>query len=179
MKKLVVLLLIISGRTYAYDCSNSKPFVPFEHHSVSISVGRSYWAIENGVKIEKSVTVCRTNTPLEIGVYDIRGREEEWYYCFHQVPRPNLSCETIFRGRPSQIIVRPAAVIRRYDASSARDIHAHTFLVPEGNEERYLDTFARSLSFDLKKQNIIIDSVSGGRGPESGQDSYDVRLHFY
>lgn len=75
-------------------------------------------------------------------------------------------------------MVRPAVVVRGYASKPARDTHAHVFLVPEGLSEKYFDTFVRSLSFDLKKQPVIMDSVSGGRGPESGQDSFGVRLQF-
>lgn len=174
----VLMILFVSHTGFAYDCSTSKPFVPFEHQTVSISVGHSYWVLENGRKVEKSEPVCETQSPVEIGVFDIRGREEEWYYCFYQVPRPNLTCDTTFKGKPGQITVRPAVLIRNFERSPARDTHVHTFLVPEGVFEKYLDTFARSLSFDLNKQKIVIDSVSGGRGPESNQDSYNVRLQF-
>lgn len=180
MKLLVLFILSFFGTVLsAYDCSTSKPFIPFEYQSVSITVQQFYWVVENGTKIEKTVPVCTAEKPLEIGVYDIRGREEEWYYCFYQEPRPMLNCNTSFRGKPSQITVRPAIVIRKFNSSMAvRDTHAHVFLVPEGNDAKYFDTFVRSALPDLKKQTVFLDSVSGGRGPDSDQDSYGVRLQF-
>lgn len=162
----------------ADDCSNVPPFQAFERQTVSIQVDRYYWVKENGQKVEKTERVCETSQPLDLGVYDIRGREEEWYSCFYQEPRPALECSTTFQGKAAQISVRPAVVIRRYTPKSARDTHAHIFLLPEGISEKYFDTFVRSLSFALKKQSVIMDSVSGGRGPESGQDSFGVRLWF-
>lgn len=174
-----LFLLLVSMKAFAaYDCSNVPPFQAFERQAVSIQVDRFYWAEEGGQKVEKTEHVCETSQPLDLGVYDIQGREKEWYYCFYQEPRPVLECDTTFQGKPAQIIVRPAVVIRGYDSKPARDTHAHIFLLPEGHPEKYFDTFVRSLSFDLKKQPVVMDSVSGGRGPESGQDSFGVLLRF-
>lgn len=179
MKTLASLLMFLSAKAFAaYDCSNVQPFQAFERQSVSIEVDRFYWTEENGQKVEKIERVCETSQPLDLGVYDIRAREEEWYYCFYQQPRPFLECNTVFQGKLAQVLVRPAIVIRGHGLTSARDTHAHIFVLPEGMAERYFDTFVRSLSFHLKKQAVIIDSVSGGRGPDSGQDSFSVRLQF-
>lgn len=175
----VFFLLLTSIKTFAaYDCSNVPPFQPFERQFVSIQVDRFYWVEESGQKVEKTERVCETSQPLDLGVYDIQGREEEWYSCFYQEARPVLECTTTFQGQLAQMMVRPAVVIRGYASKAARDTHAHIFLLPEGLSEKYFDTFVRSLSFDLKKQPVIMDSVSGGRGPESGQDSFGVRLQF-
>lgn len=174
----ILLLSVFASRLSAYDCSRSKPFEEFEQQSVSIKIDRFYWMEENLQKVEKTEAVCETTKPFEIGAYDIRGREEEWYYCFYQKQRPSLVCDTTFLKKPAQIVVRPAVVVRKYSEKSVRDIHAHIFLLPEKNIEKYFDTFIRSLSFELRKAPAILDGVSGGRGPESNQDSYGVRLQY-
>lgn len=175
---LCLFLFAATKASASYDCSQARPFEAFEKQTVSVQVDRFYWAKENGKNVEKTERVCETLQPLEVGVYDIRGREEEWYDCFYRVPRPVLECRTTFRGKPAHLMVRPAAVIRRYATTAARDTHAHVFLLPEGNAQKYFDTFVRSLSLELDRKTVIIDSVSGGRGPESGQDSFGVRLRF-
>ena len=71
-------------------------------------------------------------------------------------------------------------VIRNFGASRlVRDSQAQILLIPDGNANRYFDTFVRSVSADLNKKPVFIDSVSGGRGPDSGQDSSEVRLEFH
>jgi hypothetical protein len=59
------------------------------------------------------------------------------------------------------------------------DSQAQIFLIPDGNANRYFDNFVRSVSPALNKKPLFIDGVSGGRGPDSGQDSYEVRLEFH
>lgn len=64
-------------------------------------------------------------------------------------------------------------------AAPARDTHAHIFLVPLDDPEAYHDTFVRALSPDLSARPVLLDSVSGGRGPSADADSYGVRLRFF
>jgi hypothetical protein len=173
------LLFFATKSVAAFDCSNVPPFQAFERIEVSIQIDRFYWTQISGQKVEKIERVCKTSQPLYIGAYDIQNREKEWYYCFYKEPRPSIECNTTFQGRPAKIVVRPAVVIREFNSKRARDTHAHIFLLPEGFPERYFDTFVRSLSFDLKKQPVVIDSMSGGRGSDSNQDSFDVRLQFH
>lgn len=165
---MLIFAFMISA--HAYDCATSKEFVPVEQHSVSISVDR--------LTKDAAEAVCATTNPLALGVYDIRGREEEWFYCFYRQPRPSLECATSYQGKPAQIIVRPAVVLRQFQGSDVRDTHAHVFLVPLHDPDAFHDTFVRAISYDLKSQPVHLDSVSGGRGPNSTVDSYGVRLTF-
>ena len=176
----IVLQTVQISLASPIDCSKIADFTPFESVSVEISIERFYWEDDHGNRVQKSQQVCNTSKPLEVGAFDIRGREVEWYYCFYQKVRPDLECSTNYRGKPATIVVRPANVIRSYpNQAGARDTHAHVFLVPESDWNKYRDTFVRSMSFDLKKQDVLIDSVSGGQGQDSGEDSYGVRLHYY
>lgn len=180
VKFLTVILFFASMPAFSYDCSQAQPFTPFEPQKVTISVDRFYWTVENGQQIQKSEQVCETTSPLEIGAFDIRGRETEWYYCFYQVERPRLECQTTFNGKPAFLIVRPAVAIRSYSTSpGARDTHAHIFLAPDQDWSQYRDTFIRSMSLDLSTQDVLLDSVTGGQGPNSNEDSFGVKLHYF
>ena len=61
----------------------------FEHDAVSIPVDRFFGANEHGMNVEMTTLVGSTQASLEIGVNDISRREEKWYDCFYQAPRPS------------------------------------------------------------------------------------------
>lgn len=176
----VISIACISHNLLAYDCSNAPDFIPFESQKVTVSVERSFWTVENGERVELFEPVCEFNSPQEIGAYDIRGQEEIFYYCFYQKPRPNMfECQTTFKGKLAQLVIRPAVVVRSLSGTNnVRDYHSHVFLVPEGDYDKFRDTFMRSMSRNLSKQETWLDIVSGGRGPDSGEDSFYIRVHF-
>ncbi|MBX3017078.1 MAG: hypothetical protein KF767_04245 [Bdellovibrionaceae bacterium] len=165
-----ILLFSFVVKAYGYDCTHVKEFVAMDTQKVSIQVDH--------LRQDETESVCATTVPLEIGVFDIRGREEEWFYCFYRQPRPNLECAATYQGKPAKILVRPAVVVRNFQGSAVRDTHAHIFMVPSRDPEAFHDTFVRVISYDLKTQPVHLDSVSGGRGPNADVDSYGMRLTF-
>lgn len=126
--------------------------------------------------VEVNEEVCATRAPLSAEVLDIRGREEEWYYCHEKYVE--LSCKTRFRSKWAVIHIRPSVVIRGWSTGAVRDTHFHAYLVPEGDGLRFHDLFARTLSRDLQKADVILDAAGGGRGENSATDSYYVRVDF-
>lgn len=154
------------------DCSGVAPFAPMESERVSIEVGR----FSPGESEPHYETICQSAEPLEIGAFDIRGREESWYRCFYQTERPMLFCDTTFAGRPATLVVRPAVVIRGGEGGvAARDTHAHLFLMSA--EGPIQDTFARSLSYDLSKQPLVLD-LSHTQGGYPNVEGFSARLRF-
>lgn len=166
MIQALLSLPLLLGATLP-ECSQLPPFEPASPRSVSIVVDGPHGR------------VCETPAPLEIGIFDVRGRESDWYHCFHRTPRPSLECTVIHEGQPALLKVRPASVIRRFDTErAALDTHAHIFLLPGGNGARYKDTFVRSMSLDLSQRETVLDSFSAWLGEPPEEGALWVRLHF-
>ncbi len=123
--------------------------------------------------------VCESKTPLTIPLKDIRGREAEWYFCDRPNPENYLVCDTEYKTKPAKIAVKPAMVIRKWSPTDALDTHMHVNLIPENDESKFLDNFTQSLGFDLSQRNTTLSGSAGGRGPNSDQDYFYVRVRFY
>lgn len=125
---------------------------------------------------EQSEAICKTTTPLKVRVLDIRGREEEWFWC--EQGDLFFTCETKYRGAWARIRVRPAIVVRNAQRAAVRDSHFHAFIEPLGGASSYIDLFARSQSRDLRQAELTLDTEGGGRGERADVDSYYIRVDF-
>ena len=57
-------------------------------------------------------------------------------------------------------------------------MHFHASIKPQNDFSQYIDLFARSLSLDLNHREITLDAAGGGRGENSGIDSFYVHVDF-
>jgi hypothetical protein len=182
MKKLGVichflLFYFLMSTAYAFDCSGVKPFTPIAYKDVSIYVGHFYWKKTSIGSAEEVVEeVCSTDKPLQVPVLDIRGREEEWFYCYDY--QPTITCSTTYQGTTAEIQVKPAIAIRSWMKDAALDSHFHAFIIPNGDKSKIFDLFARNITPNLSAKNITIDAAGGGRGENSSVDSFYVRTDF-
>jgi hypothetical protein len=175
---LMLLAMLFSSFTYAYDCSQHTPFVPVSFQDVSLYVGHFSWQQTENGKEEVVEDVCSSTSALKIPVLDIRGREEEWFYCNGDTPQPILECTSTFQGQPTSIQVKPAIVIRSWQKSGARDTHFHAYIIPNNDPTKYFDLFARRLSPEPESKPQVLDAAGGGRGENSGIDSFYIRADF-
>ena len=165
-----------------YDCSGFKPFKPIDILKADVTVYRfnKYIPGKGNLPVDEAEeVVCQSKTPIVVAVKDIRGRAADWYYCDKPQPENYLICDTEYKGKPAKIAVKPAMVIREWKPSDALDTHMHVNLIPENDEARFLDNFTQALGFDLKQRDLTLNGSSGGRGPNSDQDYYYVRVHFH
>lgn len=179
-------LILFSQSTFAestqYDCRGFKPFIPIDSLKADVTVYRFNKFIPgqgNTPVDEADEVVCTSKIPLIVQVKDIRGREADWYFCDKPTPDNYIICDTEYKAKPAKIAVRPAMVIRSWKPQDALDTHMHVNLIPEADESQILDTFTQSLGFDLSQRDLILNGSSGGRGPNSDQDYYYVRVHFH
>lgn len=171
------LFLLLSAAFAKFDCNQAQPFPTIETQQANVYVGRFYWTTTTTGKEERVEDVCTTTQPLALPVLDIRGREEEWYDCWKGIAE--LQCKTRFQNKTATLYVRPAIVLRTWGPGKAvRDSHFHAYVVPDNKPAKFLDFFARSNSYDLTKRELTIDTAGGGRGQESGIDSFYVRVDF-
>lgn len=172
-----LFLLIAASTARAFDCTGVAPFEPFEPQRVRISIDRIFWDKTGAEPELRDERICEG--VLEIGAYDARGREHEWFYCFHQVPRPRIVCETRFRGAAAQIIVRPGVVLRSSPGRpDMRHSHAHIYVLPEGDWNRFRDTLVSHKTTRLEKTEQWLEHVAEVQGPDAGDETLGVKLHF-
>lgn len=183
---LLLGLSFFTGHAFAngekYDCSGFKPFKPVDSLKADVSVYRLNKYIPgqgNGPVDEADEFVCESKIPVVVQVKDIRGREADWYYCDKPAPENYLICDTEYKAKPAKIAIRPAMVIRSWTPRDALDAHMHVNLIPEDDESRILDNFTQFLGFDLAQRDLTLNGSAGGRGPNSDQDYYYVRVRFY
>lgn len=174
---LVTFLFVFLGSTAsAYDCSHHVPFEPVEYQEAFIQVARFSWVETDQGRQEIVEEVCSSKEPLLVPVQDIRGREEEWYDCNQRgVMR---TCLSRYGTEEATIVVTPSIVIRKMGQRALRDTHFHARVYPQNDPTRLFDLFGRNGSYDLSKKPLLIDSAGGGRGENSGVDSYYVRIDF-
>lgn len=175
---LIVLFLIFNlSQAQAYDCSNAKPFIPVGVQKVHIYVGHFFWKTTgDGTREEVIEDVCATQVPAEVPILDIRGREEEWFYC--STTPSTLECSTTYQNVQAKIEIKPAIVIRGWNGSPALDHHFHAYITPGADPTRYFDLFSRSIRSELTPSPITLDAAGGGRGENSSVDSFYVRTDF-
>lgn len=171
------ILVFALSQSEAYDCSSAKPFLPVGFQKVQVFVGHLFWKTgRDGIREEVIEEVCSTQSPIAVPILDLRGREEEWFYCSRA--QLALQCSTTFQNLPTKIEIRPAVVIRSWNGSSALDHHFHAYVIPIEDSTRSFDLFSRNINPRLTPSPITLDAAGGGRGENSGLDSYYVRIDF-
>lgn len=177
MKKTLILTLMLfySSISQAYDCENVPPFTPMEQMNIKISLTRFFWEMEDGKLVEKTQQVCEREGT--VSAYDIRGREEEAFYCLKALDPETFMCATIYKQRYAFAITVPASWIRKTNEGDRREFRFHTYVVPDGNHEAYLDIFGRTLSPNLEKQEIRVES-SVKPIPHENEEGFFVRAEF-
>lgn len=167
---MIFFWLSLPSLVWAYDCSHI-PFPVKETQSVRITVARLYWS--EGIRQDEDVCSAERQVPVQ----DIQGREEEWFYC--NDVEAKLECDTQYGAFPATLSIYPSVVIRSIGGHAKRDTHFHAFVDPEGNVRKRFDLYARYLSSELEAKAFTLDAAGGGRGEDSGQDTYYVRLDFF
>ena len=109
--------------------------------------------------------------------FDVRGREEEAYYCLKPLSSEIAICDTELNGDPAEIEVVAASWVRNWKPSSVREYRFHAYIVKKADSEFYLDLFSRNLSFNLDPENNIIEG-SLKTGPSNPKDGYWIRVEF-
>jgi hypothetical protein len=179
-------LFFFAGHAFAsgdtYDCAGFQPFKPIDTLKADVTVYRfnKYIPGQGNKSVDEAdEVVCESKTPVVVQVKDIRGREADWYYCDKPAPENYLVCDTEYKAKPAKIAVKPAMVIRSWKPQDALDTHMHVNLIPENDESRILDNFTQALGSDLAQRDLTLNGSAGGRGPNSDQDYYYVRVRLH
>lgn len=158
------------------DCSVVAPFTPIDSQVVAIDIARFYWTTDAaGNPVNDVEDVCSKD--VVVPGYDIRGRENDAYYCLTQPMTSVAVCDTTWNGEPAVVGVRPASWIRQWTGGDRRDFHFHAFVSKESRPESYIDLFSRTLTKELGPQSIILEGAMKN-GPGDGGDTYWIRAEY-
>ena len=162
---LLIILFLFSAMSYGLDCSNVKPFKVDGIQSVSISVTKIFWNENHEQQFED---IC--NDDFSINSYDVRGREEEAFYCLHPREAEILKCQVDVDGSKGSIAIVPVTWIRNWHSKSNREYRFHAYATKENSETYLKDIFSRYLSSSLRKQNITLEGAlkTGASNPDDG-----------
>lgn len=172
--KAILLSLAMTMATsngWAYDCSKSQPFPPMGEQTVKVTVSKFSW--DHGQSNYEDV--C--STTLSINSYDVRGREEEAYYCLKPSVAEIVICKTQINNESAEVEILPASWIRTWQISDMREYRFHAYVVKDNDPDFYYDIFSRVLSLDLKPQNLILEG-SLKTGPSNPGDGFWIRTEF-
>lgn len=140
--------------------------------NVTVSAARFYW--QNGQ--QQTEDICSVQRALPI--YDVRGRENDAYYCLKPLESQIATCTTQYGGETAMVSVVPASWIRTFDNQDLRSFNFHAYIQPAGNPSGYLDIFARTLTSHLENQNIIIEGSKTAGESSPLNEGYWVRVRF-
>lgn len=160
----LTLVVIFSFRAFAYDCSSIKPFLPKGSQRVVVTVSKFSW--KNGVNIDEQM--CQSSILLRW--YDVRGREEDAYYCLKPNPLEVITCKTSLNGDDAEVQVVPASWIRGWKPRTVREYRFHAYFVKTKKPDYFYDIFARSLQDNLKTRNVVVEGSlkTGSANPDDG-----------
>jgi hypothetical protein len=161
----------LSSSAVAYDCSSIRPFVPGGQLTAKVSVSKFSW--NNGQPDYQDV--CSVSKSVRW--FDVRGREEDAYYCLKPLPAEVATCDTELDGDPAQVEVITASWVREWQPTPVREYRFHAYVVKKSDPGFYLDVFSRNLSGNLDPENIVIEG-SLKTGPSNPKDGYWVRVEF-
>lgn len=171
MKLLFPLFFLISSQAMAFDCSSAKPFVAKGSQKVAVTVSKISW--KNGANTDEQICESSTN----VRWFDVRGREEEAYYCLKPTPQEVITCKTKLNGDEAEIEVVPASWIRTWKPSAVREYRFHAYVVKVKTPDYLYDVFSRSLQDSLESKNLIIEG-SLKTGSANPTDGFWVRADF-
>ena len=167
MKTLFSLLLLsVSSVASAVDCGSMTPFSGGDFR-VRVTVARQI-----GTDLKD---LCSKSTTVRW--FDVRGREEEAYWCLKPLPSEVLECETSLAGDPAVLHVLPASWVRRGSLGDLREFRFHAYVQKKTDPGFYVDIFSRGLTFDLWPKPMIIEG-SLRDGPANPGAGHWVRVEF-
>lgn len=169
---LMFLMYFANSRAFGVDCSVIAPFFPVGQQNIVISADRFFW--KDGQ--QHSEEICSVGKSIPI--YDVRGREEEAYYCLKPLESQIASCMTQYLGEDAVMIVSPASWIGQFDSEDLRSYRFHTYVYPSRNPSDYLDIFARTLTPRLENQSIILEGSKVSGEISLMNEGYWVRVKF-
>lgn len=155
----------------ARDCSAVKPFKKIGSQKAHITVARFLWTA-NGQSEED---VCKGD--VTVSAYDVRGREDDAFYCLVPKESEVLTCKTLMDSESSTISVVPASWIRSWKPKDVREYRFHAYINKNNKPDFYLDVFSRLLQDKISPQNLIVEGAIK-TGPGNRTDGYFVRVEF-
>jgi hypothetical protein len=167
----ITLVSVFSLKAVAYNCSAVKPFIPGGIQNVTATVSKFSW--KEGLNSDEQI--CHVSTQFHW--YDVRGREEEAYYCLKPDATEVISCNTLFNGEEAVVQLVPASWIRTWGSSDAREYRFHAYIVKVKKPDYFYDVFARSLQESLKIESITVEG-SLKTGPANPDDGFWIRAEF-
>jgi hypothetical protein len=158
--------------TLANDCSSIAPFHPSGQQTVRVTVVRMAW--DKGTPTDEEV--CSKSTTIRW--FDVRGREEEAYYCLKPNAEEIIFCETSLASEPAEIAVIPASWIRTWQPQPVREYRFHAYILKKRDPQFYYDVFSRALVQSLSSQDLVVEGALR-TGPSNPDDGFWVRLEFF
>lgn len=156
---------------FARDCSTVKPFKSDGLLTVRVTVSRFIW--KDGELVDEDV--CHGD--LKIPSYDVRGREDDAFYCLQPKSNEFLSCQTRIGRDPAELTVVPATWIRKWTPKEAREYRFHAYVVKKQDPSFYYDVFSRALLNHLDIQSTLVEGALK-TGPHNKSDGFFVRTEF-
>jgi hypothetical protein len=117
------------------------------------------------------------NDEVQISTFDVRGREAEAFSCLNPEPNQILSCETKLNGDLATITIVPASWARAWKPKSVREYRLHAYVQKKSNSDFYYDLFSRTLSANLKLQNLTLEGALK-TGPANPDEGFFIRASF-
>jgi hypothetical protein len=168
---LTIILIFINSDAQGYDCSGKPPFNPGGSIDVQATVSRYIWNHGN----PEFEDVCVGST--SINWFDVRGREEEAYYCLKPAKSEIMVCKTKLGGDSAKIDIISSSWIRDWKSEPIREYRFHAYVTKMNNPGFYYDIFSRALSFILDPQPLVVEG-SLRTGPSNPEDGFWIRLDF-
>ncbi|MGZ3774393.1 MAG: hypothetical protein ACXVCY_11480 [Pseudobdellovibrionaceae bacterium] len=156
---------------FGFDCSKIKPFKQLGAQEIHVEATR-FFLSENSEKSED----LKPKTG-KIRVFDVRGREEEAFWCLKPLDSEIITFDTMLDGKPAQIQVVPASWIRSFQKNVLREYRFHAYVVDAKDSYNYLDLFARSLKDSPDHSRTIIESAIKPSAQRNA-NGYFVRAEF-
>ena len=178
MSKFTVLVsLMLPAFSWAIDCSKVKPFVPTGHQAAQISIAHFFWDNSSGTEVQSEENLCSLQTTVYS--YDIRGRENEAYWCLKPKSEEVVSCPLAFDGIPSQVVVIPSIWIHTVNGVDLRGYQFHSYIFKQSDQSMFLhDVYSRSQVTNLSTARVSLDA-GYQNGTPGYRDGYFVNASFH
>jgi hypothetical protein len=163
---MLALLLFLSIKSQAVEC---KPFATLDHQSTKITITK---LTQNDNGEETEISICEQTKSMRS--FDVRNREAEAYICLKPNEDEVLTCDI---DKDQQITAVPASWIRNWKPKTVREYRFHAYITKRKDPAYYKDIFSRSLSPNLKPQNITIEGAIKN-DPKQKEDGYFIRVEF-
>lgn len=174
----ILLSILVAPALAQFDCADSKPFKIVDTQKAHVEIARFFWTDQAGQKIEDAEEIC--SMTVSIPTYDIRGREEEAYWCLKGSSDQVVSCPMMMDGEKAQVFVLAAVWIRHLATTGTdlRDSHFHAYVVSEAAPTVFRqDVFARAQLEELKPVPLRLDGAHKN-GEPGYRDGYYVMVRF-